>query len=62
MEYIINADDFGRTDTVNIAIVEGFKNGCLNSTTIMVNMPYFEEAVHLADMYNFKNKVGLQLI
>lgn len=61
MEYIINADDFGRTDTVNTAIVEGFKNGCLNRTTIMVNMPYFEEAVYLADMYNFKNKVGLHI-
>ncbi len=61
MTYIFNADDFGRTDSVNRAIVEGFKNGCLTRTTIMVNMPYFEEAIRLAEMYNFKNRVGLHI-
>jgi len=61
MEYIFNADDFGRTETVNIAIVEGFKKGYLDRTTIMVNMPFFEEAVKLSEEYGFKDKVGLHI-
>lgn len=61
MKYIFNADDFGRTETVNEAIVEGFKNGCLDRTTIMVNMPCFEEAVQLSERYGFKDKVGLHI-
>lgn len=61
MKYIVNADDFGRTETVNQAIVEGFKNGCLDRTTIMVNMPFFEQAVQLANEYGFQNNVGLHL-
>jgi len=61
MNYIINADDFGRTPTVNQAIVEGFRNGALDRTTIMVNMPFFEEAVLLSEKYNFKSKVGLHI-
>lgn len=61
MKYIFNADDFGRTETVNKAIVEGFENGCLNRTTIMVNMPCFEQAVQLSERYGFKDKVGLHI-
>lgn len=61
MKYIFNADDFGRTETVNKAIVEGFCNGCLDRTTIMVNMPFFEEAIQLSEQYGFKDKVGLHI-
>lgn len=61
MEYLFNADDFGRTQTVNQAIVEGFRNNCLDRTTIMVNMPFFEEAVRLSEEYCFKDKVGLHI-
>jgi predicted glycoside hydrolase/deacetylase ChbG (UPF0249 family) len=61
MKYIINADDFGRTETVNQAIVEGFRQGYLDRTTIMVNMPYFAEAIRLSEEYGFKDKVGLHI-
>ncbi len=61
MRYIINADDFGRTKTVNEAIVYGFDNGYLSRTTIMVNMPLFEEAVELAKQHGFMDKVGLHI-
>lgn len=61
MEYIFNADDFGRTQTVNRAITEGFLNGNLDRTTIMVNMPFFEEAVRLSEDHKFKDRVGLHL-
>lgn len=62
MEYIItNADDFGISHEVNLGIVEGFRRGILHRTTLMVNMPFADEAVSLAQENNFFNKVGLHL-
>ncbi len=46
-QLIINADDFGISEDVNNAIVDGYKNGVLASTTIMANAPAFEHAVLL---------------
>lgn len=57
----VNADDFGLSHEVNMAIVEAFKKGLINNTTIMVNMPGFEEAVRLAEKYGFFDRVGLHL-
>lgn len=49
MKYlIVNADDFGLTRGVNRAIIEGHRRGIITSTTLMVNMPAFDEAVELA--------------
>lgn len=45
---IVNADDFGVTNSVNQGIVHGFKNGIITSTSLMVNRPYAEEAAQLA--------------
>jgi len=61
MRYIINADDFGRTKTVNDAIMFGFVNGYLSRTTAMVNMPFFDEAVKISEEHGFKDKVGLHI-
>lgn len=61
MRYIINADDYGRTETVNQAIIFGFDHQYLNRTSIMVNMPYFDQAVWLAETHRFGNKVGLHI-
>ena len=61
MQFILNADDFGRTETVNEAIVYGFRNGYVSRTTVMVNMPYYEEAKALAREYGFYDKVGLHI-
>lgn len=58
---IINADDFGATREINSAIVTCFKSDIINSTTIMVNMPYFNEAVELAFQNNFSNKIGIHI-
>lgn len=58
---IINADDFGYSAEINEAIVECFKRGIINSTTIMINMPYFKEALILADKHGFKDKVGIHI-
>lgn len=58
MKVIINADDFGLNHSVNLAIVEAFQKGFITNTTIMVNMPGFEEAVQLSKEYGFFDKVG----
>ncbi|MGN0066825.1 MAG: ChbG/HpnK family deacetylase [Bacteroides sp.] len=61
MKTIINADDFGRSESINDAIVYAFKNGIINQTTLMVNMPYVEEAILEAKKNHFDDKVGLHL-
>ena len=58
---IINADDFGLNTTVNNAIIESFKKGFINSTTILANMPGFNEGVALAHENNIVNKIGIHL-
>lgn len=45
---IINADDFGFSDGINIGIIEGFRAGAITSTSIMVGMPAFADAVRRA--------------
>lgn len=58
---IINADDFGKSPSVNRAIVKCFQDGLISRTTIMANMPYFDEAVELSKKNGFFDKVGLHL-
>lgn len=61
MEIIVNADDFGKSHEVNLGIVEAFKRDIIQRTTLMVNMPYVDEAVELAIKNGFFEKVGLHL-
>lgn len=58
---IINADDFGRSNSVNKAIDECMKKNYISSTTLMVNIPYAEEAVAMAKESSYIDKVGLHL-
>jgi chitin disaccharide deacetylase len=58
---IINADDFGLKSSVNKAIVASFNTGIITSTTLMANMPGFNEAVELAHQNNILNKIGIHL-
>ncbi len=58
---IINADDYGKTLEDTRAIVESIKKGIVNQTTLMVNMPYTENAVEIAYHEGFKNLIGLHL-
>lgn len=57
----INADDFGLNSSVNKAIIQSFNNNCINSTTIMANMPGFEEAVKLAHTNDIIDRIGVHL-
>jgi predicted glycoside hydrolase/deacetylase ChbG (UPF0249 family) len=45
---IVNADDFGRNNTVNAAVAESFRRGIVTSTSIVATGPAFDEAVALA--------------
>ena len=47
IKLIINADDFGYSPHVNAAIVKAFADGLISSTTLMPNMPGFDDAVSL---------------
>jgi len=45
---IINADDFGLSESVNEAVQQAHTNGVLTSTTIMANMPDAGKAIRIA--------------
>ena len=58
---IVNADDFGQSVNVNRAIIDCFQKGLISSTTIMANMPAFDDAVDLAIENGFHQTVGVHL-
>src|SRR5258706_9060298 len=59
---IINADNFGYSTAVNEAIARSFQCNLITSTSLMANMPGFDDAVRLVQEYPFfSGKVGLQL-
>jgi chitin disaccharide deacetylase len=59
---IVNADDFGYSESVNRAIVKGFESALLTSTSIMANMPGFDHAVGLVNQHPFlQGRLGLHL-
>lgn len=58
---IINADDFGYSESVNHAIATSFSQGLISSTTIMANAPAFEHACELAKREGFADKIGIHL-
>jgi len=52
MKYlIINADDFGLHETVNLGIIHGFTSGFITSTTMMAGGKAFEHAISLASTH-----------
>ena len=57
---IVNADDFGRSDSINQAVIRSHREGILTTTSLMVNEPACERAVALA-RENPRMGVGLHL-
>lgn len=47
-QLIVNADDFGLHETINLGIIKGYTKGCITSTSIMAGAPAFEHAAALA--------------
>jgi hypothetical protein len=58
---IVNADDFGISAEANRAIIEAFNKNLISSTTLMTNMPGFDEACELAHRHRLQGKIGLHL-
>jgi len=59
---IVNADDLGYDISVNKAILRSFERILVNSTSMMVNMSGFGDAVHLVQTHRFiANKIGLHI-
>ena len=56
---VVNADDFGYSKSLNKAILKSFNLKIISTTTIMSNMPGFEEACELYHKYDLKDKVGI---
>ncbi|MEY2408812.1 MAG: hypothetical protein QOF48_1482 [Verrucomicrobiota bacterium] len=57
---IVNADDFGRSESINAAVIEAHRHGILTSASLMVNEASFTDAVRLARA-NPTLAVGLHL-
>ncbi|HEV2392459.1 MAG TPA: hopanoid biosynthesis-associated protein HpnK [Verrucomicrobiae bacterium] len=57
---IVNADDFGRSESINQAIVRAHRQGILTTTSLMVNESAADQAVALA-RDNPRLGVGLHL-
>jgi hopanoid biosynthesis associated protein HpnK len=57
---IVNADDFGRSYSINEAVIRAHREGILTTASLMVNEPACDEAVTLAKA-NPKLGVGLHL-
>jgi hopanoid biosynthesis associated protein HpnK len=57
---IVNADDFGRSHSINSAVIRAHREGILTTASLMVNEPGFDEAIKLAKE-NPKLGVGLHL-
>lgn len=47
MKLIVNGDDFGITHACNLAVIDCYKKGIMKSASLMTNMPFAEEAVHM---------------
>ena len=60
-QLIINADDFGMCEGVNLGIIECHKAGILPSTTLMINMPHARQAIEMARNYPLLG-IGIHLV
>lgn len=58
---ILNADDFGKSQAVNLAVISAHKAGTLTSCSLMVSGDAFEDAVKLAKE-NPNLAVGIHLV
>lgn len=58
---IVNADDFGKSTTTNRAIMQCFSEGVISSSTILANMPFFEEACEMIFAVRLEERIGIHL-
>ncbi len=60
-KFILNADDLAKSENHNRAIADGYKYGILKSTSIMANMPFYNDALWNVVRPNPNLGVGVHL-
>ena len=60
-KFIINADDYGLTESCTKAIADAFKRGLISSTTACANGAYIAEGLTLAKENGFADKIGIHI-
>ena len=58
---IVNADDFGLTESCTAAIAEAFRQGLISSTTACANGEAIETAYRIANENGFADRVGIHI-
>ena len=58
---VINADDLGRSESINQAILASFELGLTTSATIMANMPGFADACAGVSTLKLEDRIGVHL-
>jgi len=61
MKIIVTSDDFGYNEERTLGACKLYDDGYFSRASIMVNMPYYENAVILAKEKNIFDKIGLHL-
>lgn len=61
IKVIVNADDYGWDENRTKAILEAYRLGAITTTTVMVNMPWFEKSIELAKENGLFKNIGLHL-
>jgi predicted glycoside hydrolase/deacetylase ChbG (UPF0249 family) len=56
---VVNADDFGMNSKSTSAILKSFEMNWISTTTIMINMPGFEEACEIAHEEKLLDRIGI---
>jgi len=58
---VINADDLGKSPSVNQAILASFERGLISSATVMANMPGFRDACAAVVEHEIQDRIGVHL-
>lgn len=58
---IVNADDLGFNNGVNQAILQCYQQGIINSTSLLVNMPAFDDALQTIRTNPVINNIGIHI-
>ncbi len=62
IQFIVNADDFGKSKELNSAILKSFSTGLIHRTSLMTNMSDFDDAVKIVHANSsLKNNTGLHI-
>lgn len=58
---MVNADDFGMSHEKNIAIDEMMRSNICTNASLVINMPYTQEAISLAYSGGYQDKLSLHI-